>query len=129
MIPLIWRWGPAAAQMAAIFVLSSQESLPSLPGGLTDYTGHFIGYAILGVLLLRGLAGATWRGVTSRAGWCAVALASAYGVTDEVHQLFVPGRSATIEDWVADTLGAVVGVMIVRAAARVVTQAPAGRDV
>ena len=113
MIPLLWIWGPAVAQMAAIFVLSSQESLPSLPGGLTDYTGHFIGYALLATLLLRALAGAAWRGVTARAGWLAVLAASAYGVTDEIHQVFVPGRSATVEDWVADTAGAITGVLLV----------------
>ena len=115
--------------MAAIFVLSSQESLPSLPGGLTDYTGHFIGYALLGALLLRALAGATWRGVTARAGWLAVLVASAYGLTDEIHQVFVPGRSATVEDWVADSFGAITGVLLVRAAARIHSGAPAGRDV
>ena len=115
--------------MAAIFLLSSQESLPSLPGGLTDYTGHFIGYAILGGLVLRGLAGAAWRGVTPRAGWLAVVAASAYGVTDEVHQLFVPGRSATVQDWIADTCGAIAGVLLVRAAARMMTPADGSRDV
>ena len=115
--------------MAAIFFLSSQESLPSLPGGLTDYTGHFIGYALLGVLLLRGLAGASWRGVTPRAGWLAVVAASAYGVTDEVHQMFVPGRSATIEDWMADTLGAIAGVLLARAAARLTQRGHRRRDV
>ena len=129
MIQRLWIWGPAFAQMAAIFVLSSQESLPSLPGGLTDYTGHFIGYALLATLLLRAFAGGIWRGVTPRAGWLAVVGASAYGVTDEVHQLFVPGRSATVEDWVADTLGAMTGVLLARAAARAVAGAARSRDV
>ena len=115
--------------MAAIFLLSSQESLPSLPGGLTDYTGHFIGYALLGTLLLRGLAGARWRGVTPRNGWIAAAGASAYGVTDELHQTLVPGRSATVEDWIADTLGAITAVLLVRAAARVLSRRSRGRDV
>jgi VanZ family protein len=115
--------------MAAIFVLSSQESLPSLPSGLTDYTGHFIGYALLGTLLLRALAGATWRGVTARNAWIAAAAASGYGVTDEIHQTFVPGRTATVEDWVADTLGAVVAVVLVRAAARVLSREARDRDV
>ncbi len=115
--------------MAAIFFLSSQESLPSLPGGLTDYTGHFIGYALLGVLMLRAFAGGAWRGVTPRAGWLAVAVASAYGITDEVHQMFVPGRSSTIEDWVADTLGAVAGVLLARAAARLMTRTARTGDV
>jgi VanZ family protein len=129
LIQLFWIWGPAVAQMTAIFVLSSQQSLPNLPGGLTDYSGHFIGYALLATLLIRALAGATWRGVTARAGWLAVLGASAYGVTDEIHQVFVPGRSATVEDWVADTLGAVTGVLLVRAAARIRSGTAAGRDV
>ena len=32
-----------------------------------------------------------------------------YGVSDEVHQMFVPGRTAALDDVVADTIGAVVG--------------------
>jgi VanZ family protein len=37
----------------------------------------------------------------------AVALATAYAVTDELHQRFVLGRSATANDVVIDMLGAV----------------------
>src|SRR5688572_22446263 len=33
-VPWLWNWGPALLQMAAIFVLSNQPRLPSLPGGL-----------------------------------------------------------------------------------------------
>jgi VanZ family protein len=39
----------------------------------------------------------------------AIAVASLYGATDEVHQAFVPFRSSTWSDWVADTAGAVIG--------------------
>lgn len=39
----------------------------------------------------------------------ALALASLYGVSDEVHQLFVPGRMCDPADWVTDTLGAALG--------------------
>jgi VanZ family protein len=42
----------------------------------------------------------------------AVALASAYGITDELHQLFVPGRVSDPVDWLVDTLGAIVGVYV-----------------
>jgi VanZ family protein len=31
---------------------------------------------------------------------------SAFGASDEWHQSFVPGRSAEVADWVADTAGA-----------------------
>lgn len=45
----------------------------------------------------------------------AVALASLYGVTDELHQLFVPGRMCDPADWLTDTLGATLGACIVHA--------------
>jgi len=35
-----------------------------------------------------------------------------YSVTDEIHQLFVPGRSGKIEDVVIDTLGVILGVCL-----------------
>jgi VanZ family protein len=109
----LWLWAPMLAQMAAIFVASSMTGVPDLPGGLSDHTGHFIGYAILGVLALRGFARARWDGVTTRAAAYAVGLSSAYGITDEFHQRFVTGRQASVGDWVADTLGAAAGVLAV----------------
>jgi VanZ family protein len=39
----------------------------------------------------------------------AVVLASAYGVTDELHQAFVPGRVPDPADWLVDTAGAYAG--------------------
>ena len=39
----------------------------------------------------------------------ATALTSIYAVSDEVHQLFVEGRSCQISDWVIDTAGALLG--------------------
>jgi len=92
--------------MVFIFVLSSISELPPIPGGVDDSVAHGLEYAMLAALLLRGLAGARWRGVTiGAAGW-GVVLATLYGLTDEVHQRFVPGRTAEITDVVADALGA-----------------------
>ncbi len=39
-------------------------------------------------------------------------LAVAFGVTDEVHQSFVPGRNADLMDLVADALGASLGAVV-----------------
>jgi VanZ family protein len=44
--------------------------------------------------------------------WAAV-VGSAYGLTDEVHQAFVPNRSADPRDWLADTAGALAGAIVV----------------
>lgn len=40
-----------------------------------------------------------------------ILLASLYGVTDEVHQIFVEGRSCEFRDWAIDTVGAVIGTL------------------
>lgn len=42
-----------------------------------------------------------------------IAFCSLYGVSDEWHQSFVAGRDSSHEDWVADTIGAIVGVYLV----------------
>ena len=39
----------------------------------------------------------------------AILTASVYGVTDEAHQFFVPFRESSWQDWLADTIGAVIG--------------------
>jgi len=41
-----------------------------------------------------------------------VILATLYGISDEVHQAFVPGRNASPWDVVADGLGGVMGALI-----------------
>jgi VanZ family protein len=109
----LWLWGPVAANLAAIFVASSLPGLPDLPAGLSDYTGHFVAYLSLGVLLLRAVAGARWSGVTAASARTAWIWAAVYGITDEVHQVWVPNRVPSIADWLADAAGAASGVAIV----------------
>ena len=108
-------WGPAWAMMALIFALSSKSQPPQVPGGfeIDDGVAHAVAYGVLSVLLLRGLAGARWRGVRFRAAGMAVLLATLYGGTDEVHQRFVPGRTAEVTDLVADALGAAVAAGVI----------------
>jgi len=106
-------WGPAWATMVLIFVLSSISGLGPIPGGVDDGVAHALQYAVLAALLLRGLAGARWRGVKVRAAALAVLLATLYGVTDEAHQWFVPGRTAEVTDLVADAIGAAVAAGVI----------------
>ena len=115
--------------MAVIFAMSSLSSKPDVLGGVGDYTGHFAGYTILAVLTMRGFARGTWRGVTGLAAVQAVVMSSLYGITDEFHQSFVPGRTSSVADWGVDTLAACVGAGIVMAAARVVLKNRADRGI
>lgn len=108
----VWVWGPAVAQMGAIFFLSSL-SKPPLPQGVSDHVGHSIGYAMLGALVLRALAGVSWQGVTLVRGGMTVVFCTLYGMSDEFHQSFVPGRTAAWDDVAADLRGAILGAAFV----------------
>jgi VanZ family protein len=92
--------------MLGIFVLSSQSSLPQPPGMLTDKAAHAIAYGLLAAFWFRALAGGRWSGLTARRAGLAVLGATAYGLTDELHQSMVPGRTMELADLWADALGA-----------------------
>ncbi len=109
-------WGPVFLVMAAIFVASSIPDLGGLPGGMSDKSGHTLGYALLGAALVRALAGGRLSGVTWPRAVAAVALATLYGASDEFHQSFVPGRSPDRIDVFADFLGASLAVALAVAA-------------
>jgi len=111
-------WGPVGLYALAIFIESSISQVPALPSGFTDKDGHGLLYAGLAVLVLRAASGARWEGVTLRAAAAAVAFAAVYGITDEFHQWFVPGRTADVNDWMADCTGAAIAVAVVLIVAR-----------
>jgi VanZ family protein len=95
--------------MAVIFFASSNSTIatPNVSG--IDKFGHFIVYGWLGVLWAR----VQWVTRLKPLGvWSAVVIASLYGITDEFHQSFTPGRGVEFADWMADTVGALVAVTI-----------------
>ena len=101
---------PTLAWALVIFLLSTLP--PSAdPGFLppqADKLVHLIEYAILAFLAARSLhhAGLPVNGSLLAA---AVLAAALYGVTDELHQLYVPGRQADLQDWIADLCGSAAG--------------------
>ena len=101
-------WGPVAAYMLFIFFVSAQAQ-PPLPAQISDKQGHSLGYMGLAVTVGRALAGGIVRGTSLPVALTAAAIASAYGASDEWHQSFVPGRSSDINDWYADSVGALMG--------------------
>lgn len=97
----------ALVWLVVIFIFSAipGESYPAHPGFL-NYLAHFGEYMILSALLTTALFGGklkAWQAVL-----IAVLLSSAYAASDEIHQLFVPGRMSDPVDWITDTLGALV---------------------
>jgi VanZ family protein len=99
-------WGPALLWGLLIFALSTRSTLPVEVEAGVDKLVHFSAYLLLGAAL-------SWGGVRRRMAPLAVlALGAAYGGSDELHQLFVPGRSADVLDWFADVAGIAVAVAL-----------------
>lgn len=136
----ITAWIPVVLWMLLIYFLSAQSAVesaglsskvtemmlglinqvvPAFGTGAVDYSylnhvvrklAHFFLYLVLGVLSARALRK---NGIT---GWkplaLAVILCALYAVTDELHQVFVPGRSGQISDVILDTMGGLVGILL-----------------
>ena len=94
----------AAGWMMLIFFLSSQSSLPAVSSfSGADLLLHAVFYAILCVFFARSFTDPRIRN------WNRMILLTilviVYGITDEYHQSFVPGRDASIWDVLADGVG------------------------
>ncbi|MBK5281202.1 MAG: VanZ family protein [Nitrospiraceae bacterium] len=113
-VQVLWYWVPVALYAGTIFFLSSQshpeEQLPSfLIEDVSDKVLHAVEYGILALLCYRAFRWATGPAVARQAVVLAIVTASVYGITDEAHQLFVPFRESSWQDWLADTIGATIG--------------------
>src|SRR5688572_21178517 len=106
-----WFWGPVAAYMGLIFYLSSQSRLPIGPD-VSDKLLHALAYFGLAVVVVRALGAGLPARIGPATAIAAWVVAAGYGVTDEIHQMFVPGRTAAVDDLVADAIGAFAGVVL-----------------
>ncbi|MFH5183000.1 VanZ family protein [Paenibacillus sp. TAB 01] len=117
----LYHWLPVAIWMGVIYKLSSRTGedmdgwlaiihrwIPSMQG--FDW-GHFVAYYILGLAF-------AWAIAESRLTWSrmliVVLLCILYGVTDEYHQSFVPGRTPDLADIRNDGIGAALAMLTLR---------------
>jgi VanZ family protein len=96
----------------AIFVASGTSNLATPDLGLEfskDKIGHFLVFGLLATSILRTPAfkSGQWPKLLT-----AILLTSAIGAADEFRQSFTPGRSVELADWIADTAGAIVAVLV-----------------
>lgn len=88
---------------------SLQEAAFGPDVDIVSPAAHFAEYTVFGGLTLWALTESRIRG---KALLAAVAICSVYAITDEWHQLYVPGRACDPVDWVVDTAGATLGALI-----------------
>jgi VanZ family protein len=109
-------WLLVMAWMGFIFYLSHQPDLPSPPSGILNLllkkAGHISVYAGLTALMWHALAREgvprPWRFGLS------LLFATLYGLSDEYHQSFIPGRNGRLTDVGIDALGAMLALILLR---------------
>lgn len=93
--------------VVTVFAVSGQSEVATPPsfGWRLDLLAHFAVFGALATSILR--IPAVWR-MGGRGVLLAIVLTSVYGGLDEWRQSFTPGRFMQFDDWVADTLGAIL---------------------
>ena len=105
----LWLWGPVVGYCVLIFLGSAQHDLspPDFPS--SDKVAHFLEYGMLGMPWARA-ARASWPDWTFLLLLVSTTFFTGlYGVTDEWHQFYVPGRSSDWHDALADVCGGTFG--------------------
>lgn len=87
----------ATAILINLFYLGEKPFAVNLVPTPWDKLAHFGIFSALTLLLWMGTAGRMVMGI--------VIVSGLFGGLDEIHQLFLPGRSADLTDWLADVAG------------------------
>lgn len=136
LVYIIMSWAAAAVWMLVIFAFSAQaaEQSSRLSAGVTEVVvktvekvapkaeinvhslnhiirknAHFFLYMILGLLVMNAFR--RCGNTVKKSLVLSFLVCVLYAVSDEIHQLYVPGRGAQMTDVIIDSLGAVTGLL------------------
>ncbi len=103
-----------AAFMSNFDSLSEQARAEMIEGlqHIVRKSAHAFVYTVMGVLSMSFMLTFDFRKIKSAA-VLAFLISFMYAVSDEIHQLFIDGRSGQISDVVLDSFGAVFGIAVV----------------
>ena len=106
------RWGMVLTYMATIFFLSSLSgsSVPVLK--ISDKVLHAVEFGGLALLVCRAVRAQAPAFSSRLVAMVSILSAIGYGITDELHQLFVPNRMMDFTDVAADSLGALLAAWV-----------------
>ena len=109
----LFYWLPLILYCLLIYIQSahpSPDQIPSFP--FVDKILHCAAYGILGILFYRAYQTLRIKDNIRLLMVLSVVSASLYGISDEIHQSFVPFREAEGADVIADFIGAFCGVYL-----------------
>ena len=99
----------------SIFMLSSRSKLP-LPDSTLfpgmDKVLHALAFGCFAFSFSYWLGRDRWKAKPAVCVLIVCIAAACYGASDEIHQMFVPGRDASIYDWIADCTGALAASLL-----------------
>jgi VanZ family protein len=107
---VLYFWSPVFLLCMLIFISSARpvpESIPAFP--FADKFLHFLIYAALAFLTCRAAHGAMPNISVSGRMIFSIVFTGLYGLSDEIHQFFVPHRDPDILDLLADIIGGTCG--------------------
>jgi len=109
----VFYWLPLILYCLFIYIQSanpSPDQIPSIP--YIDKVLHGAAYGIMGILFYRAYQTLRIKDNIHMLMLLSVVSASLYGISDEIHQSFVPFRDAEVADVIADIIGAVGGIFL-----------------
>jgi len=107
------HWLPLIAYCLAIYIQSNYPGPERLPTfTFSDKILHFAAYGLLGILFFRAYATLSLKDRRNMLILLSIGSATLYGISDEIHQYFVPFRQADILDAVANASGSICAVTI-----------------
>ena len=107
---------PAVSIAAAIFLISSREQPEIFYEFFTfqDKIGHLLAYFVFGITIIIALAANKPEFSLKKIMLWTLLIGSLYGLSDETHQYFVPGREPDFFDWVADIAGISLSLLLAK---------------
>lgn len=91
-------------------VVPQKQLDPNTFNHIVRKNAHFFAYLLLGILVINAFRRSGYR--ERKFFLLALVICFLYAVSDEVHQLFVPGRGGQVKDVLLDSIGAAVGVVL-----------------
>lgn len=110
MLKKLLKWVPAVVICSISVYLSSQPTIEKMPSFWNaDKLVHVVCFGGLSfwVAFACNLKANSLKEII-----LPLSIVSIYGIIDEIHQSFTPGRSCSVFDWIADTVGAFLGALI-----------------
>lgn len=109
---VIFYWFPLCAYMGIIFYMSHQsDPTPGVSIPVSDKLIHFGEYFVLQVLAIRAFCYSPVEKLDTKRIILSILFSCVFAMSDEYHQLFVPGRDCSFFDFLANAAGLCMGAL------------------